>query len=352
MASAKVALVAGARGIVGSNLVEALLSRGDWSVIGIARTAGSGSSGGYRHLAVDLLDAGQCRDAADACRDVTHLFYAARAGRADPADEAHVNVAMLRNVLEGTLSRATGLMHVSLVHGTKWYGSHLGRYRTPAREDDPRLPQVNFYYDQHDYIVQRQQGHAWRWSTVRPHIVCGISVGYPFNFITSLAAYGSLCRALGKPFDFPGTDACFNSVSQATDAGLLADALIWTAEDPRCDDQDFNIINGDYFRWCNVWPLLAAFFDVPAGGPTGTPIATAMPDADATWSALVRRHALQDLPLGALANWPFLDFLFRAGWDDMSSTVKSRQAGFHAALDTEAVFLGYLRRLRDQRFIP
>ena len=91
---------------------------------------------------------------------------------------------------------------------------------------------------------------------------------------------------------------------------------------------------------------------MPVGGPTGTPIAASMPDADATWSALVRRPALQTLPLGALANWPFLDFLFRADWDDMSSTVKSRQAGFHAATDTEDVFLRYLRQLRDQRFIP
>jgi hypothetical protein len=38
------------------------------------------------------------------------------------------------------------------VHGAKWYGMHIGPYRTPAREGDPRHMPPNFYYDQQDLV--------------------------------------------------------------------------------------------------------------------------------------------------------------------------------------------------------
>lgn len=351
MSGGKVALVAGARGIVGGNLVRKLLEHG-WSVIGIARSADETAVPGYRHLGVDLHDAKACRDAAQECAAATHMFYAARASDADAGREADTNAAMLRHVMEGLLAQASGLRHVTLVHGTKWYGSHLGPFRTPAREDDPRHAGRNFYYDQQDYIDALQRGKAWSWSTVRPHIVCGLSLFYPFNCVSTLAAYGSLCRALGRPLGFPGTPAAFDAISQATDADLLADAMVWTAEEPRCANQAYNIINGDYFRWRNLWPALAGFFGVEPGPADSSPLATAMQGSEEIWAAMVRRHGLRDLPLSALANWQFGDFLFKAEWDVLSSIVKCRQHGFQRALDTEQSFLANLSRMREQRLIP
>jgi nucleoside-diphosphate-sugar epimerase len=351
MSGKRVALVAGARGIVGGNLVRKLLENG-WSVIGVARSASETSVPGYRHLSVDLLDANACLAAAAECTTATHMFYAARVSDADATREADTNAAMLRHVMEGLLAQAAGLRHVTLVHGTKWYGSHLGAFRTPAREDDPRYGGRNFYYDQQDYVASLQQGKAWRWSTVRPHIVCGLSLFYPFNCVSTLAAYGSLCRELGRPLGFPGTPAAFNAISQATDADLLADSMAWTAEEPRCANQAYNIINGDYFRWCNLWPSLAAFFDVETGLVNSPPLATTMQGSEEIWAAMVRRHGLRDLPLSALANWQFGDFLFKAEWDVLSSIVKCRQHGFQRAVDTEHSFLSKLSEMRKQRLIP
>lgn len=351
MSGKKVALVAGARGIVGGNLVSKLLQNG-WSVIGVARSAGETAAPGYRHLSVDLSDARACRDAANECATTTHMFYAARASDADATREADINAAMLRNVMEGLLAKASGLQHVTLVHGTKWYGSHLGAFRTPAREDDPRHAGRNFYYDQQDYVASLQQGKDWCWSTVRPHIVCGLSLFYPFNCVSTLAAYGSLCRDLGRPFGFPGTQGAFDAISQATDADLLADAMLWTADQPRCANQAYNIINGDYFRWRNLWPALADFFGIEAGPVNSAPLATAMQGSEKLWPDLVRKHGLRDLPLSALANWQFGDFLFKAEWDVLSSIVKCRQHGFQRALDTEGSFLANLSRMRELRLIP
>lgn len=348
----KTALVAGASGIVGGTLVNHLLARDDWSVIGLSRGGRAGHPR-LRLIAVDLTDPAQCGALAGVAGEITHVFYAARAARPSVAEENAANAAMLRHLLAGLLPGAPRLSHVTLVHGTKWYGSHLGPYRTPARERDPRHAGENFYFDQQDLLEELQRdGAGWRWSTVRPHIVCGLSIGYPFNFISTLGVYGSLCRALGRPLAFPGTEACYHSLSQATDADLLADAMIWTTQDRRCANQPFNIVNGDAFRWRDVWPSFAAFFRVEPQGPGGAPLREAMAGIEGAWTALTQQHGLRDIGLSRLANWTFGDFIFRADWDDMSSMVKARQAGFCAAVDSEDMFLRRLNELRDQRIIP
>lgn len=39
--------------------------------------------------------------------------------------------------------------------GAKWYGQHLGMYKTPAKETDPRYMTPNFYYDMVDYCQEK-----------------------------------------------------------------------------------------------------------------------------------------------------------------------------------------------------
>ena len=35
---------------------------------------------------------------------------------------------------------------------------------------------------------------------------------------------------------------------------LLARAIVWMATEPRCANQSFNVVNGDYPRWADLWP--------------------------------------------------------------------------------------------------
>lgn len=39
---------------------------------------------------------------------------------------------------EAAPTSKAGLRHVYVQAGSKWYGQHLGKYKTPAKEDDPR----------------------------------------------------------------------------------------------------------------------------------------------------------------------------------------------------------------------
>lgn len=352
------ALVVGSSGLVGMHLLAALKASG-WQTVGVARSEaavpdiGEEPGPSHRHLQLDLLDAAACRRALEPIADeITHVFFAARASYPDPVEESRANLAMLVHVLDALERSDAALSHVCLVHGTKWYGSHLGPYPTPAREDDPRCIAPVFYYAQHDEVERRQRGRRWSWSTVRPHIVLGAGARVAFNCVALIGAYGALCRATGTPLSFPGSRRAFESISQATDADLLAAAMIWSAEDPRAANQDFNVINGDYFRWSGLWARLAEFFGVTVGPVRPMSLARELSGAGPLWDRLVAEHGLQPLPLARLANWNFADFLFAATWDDMSSTVKLRTYGFHATVSTEDSFLRHLGAMRAARLIP
>src|SRR5437763_16164018 len=94
-----VALVAGARGVIGGNLVQHLESLGGWRVVGLSRRGGE-STETVRHISVDLLDAADTRRALSGLGEVTHVFYAAYQDRPDFADLVKPNQRMLVNTLQ------------------------------------------------------------------------------------------------------------------------------------------------------------------------------------------------------------------------------------------------------------
>ena len=343
------ALVAGANGIVGGNIAEHLSDLG-WEVLGLSRSEPRRDAR-WRTVRVDLRDAADARAAIDANPGVTHLFYAARAPRPDAAEEAEVNLAMMANLME-PLAATESFAHVCLIHGTKWYGSHLGPFRTPAREDDPPHLPPNFYVDQARWVEQRQPGARWSWSTLRPGVVCGWSLGYPHNVAAVLATYAAICRALGLPLRFPGSAACFDAVSQATDARLLARAAAWAGTEPACANQSFNVVNGDLFRWRHLWERLARHLGMENGGVQTVPLARFMADKEPLWRSLVERHGLRPFALADIVDWNYADMTFRQDWDHISSMVKARRAGFQDFVDTEAMFIEHVERYRAERIVP
>src|SRR5258706_5982694 len=107
----KVALVVGARGVIGTNLVEHLASLPDWRVIGLSRRGGVDVPGRLRHLAVDLLDPDDTRAQLSGLSEVTHVFYVAYQDRPSWAELVAPNLAMLVNVVDAIEPVAGGLRH-------------------------------------------------------------------------------------------------------------------------------------------------------------------------------------------------------------------------------------------------
>lgn len=345
------ALVVGASGLVGSNFLKRLAGNPAWRVVTLSRRPPPESEAA-QHLPVDLLDAAQCRQAAPEFADVTHVFFCARSVEENYVIKVDANRLIVENLLDSLLPVATDLRHVQIIHGMKWYGSNLGPYRTPAKESHPRLPGPNFYYEQLDALIARQKGQAWSWSTLRPHFICGISVGSPSNPASTVGAYAAILKEMGRPLDFPGPQGTFDASLNITDVRLLAKAMEWAATEPGCANEAFNIVNGDIFRWRDIWPRLADHFGMAVGTVQPTKLHREMADKGSVWDALAKRHNLSAMRMEDVADWAFADVMFEGAWEQTASVVKAHQHGFTGMVDTEEMLIDILAQYRNLKLLP
>ena len=346
------ALIVGASGLVGGNFLTHLGRRTDsWDIVTMSRRPPRLETGG-EHLSVDLRDPAQCIEASTRLAGVTHVFFCARSVDTDYVIKLDPNREIVENLLDALLPVATGLEHVQIMHGMKWYGSNLGPYRTPAKESHPRLPLPNFYYDQLDAIIGRQTGQRWSWSSLRPHFVCGLTVGSPSNPLSTLGAYAAILKAQGRPLDLPGPQGSFDAALNITDVRLLCRAMEWAATEPRCANEAFNIVNGDTFRWRDVWPMLAAHFGMDPGAVKPVRLKEAMADKSALWTEIAKAHGLASDRLELIADWAFADVMFDGAWEQTASVVKAHRCGFTGMVDTEEMRIEILQQYRDLRLLP
>jgi nucleoside-diphosphate-sugar epimerase len=347
----KKALVAGALGVSGRALVNHLVSLQDWSVIGLSRRSPEFQSQAS-YISLDLLNRAEVNACIMELGDVTHIFYAALYWGKDFFDEVAPNLAMLQHIVEAVERHSPSFRKVVLIEGAKYYGAHLGPYKTPAKEDDPRHMPPNFYYDQEDYLKERSDGKAWSWTALRPSSICGFAIGNPMNVATVIAVYAAMCREFGLPFRFPGSSSAYGKIMEMTDADLLAKAMVWAALHERCDGEAFNITNGDFSRWEHLWPRLAEFFRMPYAPPQHIPLTQFMSDKEPVWQKLITKYNLLEYTFQQAAAWPFAEAIFNIEYDVMSDTTKCHQFGFHEFTDTEEMLLRLFTSFQKMRFIP
>ncbi|MET4050465.1 MULTISPECIES: SDR family oxidoreductase [unclassified Rhodococcus (in: high G+C Gram-positive bacteria)] len=345
------AVVVGARGVIGGNLVDHLQQSGDWDIVGLSRRGGDDGEN-LRHIAVDLLDIEDTRRKLAGLTEVTHIFYAAYQDRPTWAELVPPNLAMLVNVVCVIEDSSPALEHVSLMQGYKVYGAHLGPFKTPARESDPPHMPPEFNVDQQNFLETRQQGKNWTWSAIRPSVVCGFALGNPMNLALVIAVYATMCAKLGVPMRFPGKLGAYNSLLEMTDAGLLAEATVWAATTSECANQAFNINNGDLFRWNDLWPKIATYFALDVATPLPMSLDTVMADKEPVWDAIVNENGLADVTYAEVSSWGFGDFVFAWDYDVIADGSKARRLGFNRHIDTESMFVQIFDDLKARKVIP
>jgi nucleoside-diphosphate-sugar epimerase len=353
----KTALVVGVSGIGGSNLAAKLIADG-WKVYGLARSPLQGVTG-LHTIAADLLDPASLQTA---LRDVepTHVFITAWMRQATEAENIRVNGAMVRNVL-AALAPKKSVRHVALVTGLKHYLGPFEAYAsagtlpdTPLREEQPRLAVENFYYEQEDEVFAAAARDGFSWNIHRPHTVIGKAVGNAMNMGTTLAVYASICKETGRPFQWPGSQAQWQGLSDVTDAHQLARQLVWAAQTQVAHNTAFNIVNGDLFRWQWLWGRLANWFGVEAAGFDGHihPLEAQMANDEALWRDMAQRHGLVEPDLKKLASAWHTDLDLGRPIEVMTDMTRSRKLGFTAYEVTEESFFALFSQLRAERLIP
>jgi nucleoside-diphosphate-sugar epimerase len=350
----KIALIAGATGIVGLNLATHLVQQG-WTVFGLARKPTS--MDGVQPLRGDLLDPASLASLQDI--KPTHVFIATWMRQPTEAENIRINRAMVRNLLDA-VSPAQTVEHVALVTGLKHYLGPFEAYGkgkmppTPFREDQERLDVENFYYAQEDEVFAAAEREGFGWSVHRPHTIIGYAVGNAMNMGVTLAAYASLCKESGRPFLFPGSAAQWNGLTDMTDARLLARHLGWAATTPAARDQAFNVVNGDIFRWSWMWQQVASWFGLkPAHFPgTGTPLEVQLADAAPLWAKIAEKYRLIEADLNILISPWHTDADLGRPIEVVTDMGKSRKMGFLDYQSTDDSFFDLFTRLRALRLIP
>ena len=345
----KVALVAGASGIVGSQLATTLLQH-SWQVIGLSSQTPTRSSD-FPMVHVDLLNPTHSAQALQPLNTVTHIFYSAWKNAANWAEMVEPNVAMLRHLVS-EIAQVAPLQMVSLMQGYKVYGAHLGRFKTPARESDPGVPGVEFNAEQLNWLQGFQRGKSWHWQAIRPGVVGSAISGNTMNLALSIAIYASLCKAQGLPLRFPGSPQAWHSIVDHTDSGLLAAATVWAATDDEARNQAFNVNNGDIWRWSELWPAIAQWFDLECAYPVNLSFHQLFQDYRQLWLRLADHHHLKEPDLLRLNDGKFADFVFSWNYDMFGDGSKLRRAGFHHFQATDVMFFTLFSEFRSARIIP
>ncbi|KAL7082012.1 hypothetical protein ACP275_14G074000 [Erythranthe tilingii] len=368
-----VAAIFGVTGLVGKEIARMLLSTYDWKVYGISRRpekVGSADVERYRFIPCDLLNPLETQqNLSPILDDVTHVFWVTWASqfRLDSSDCYEQNRAMMANVLNALLPKAKALRHVSLQTGTKHYVSLTGSLDPQAGHYDEQCPRAclghNFYYALEDLLQERLPSHNVAWSIHRPGLIMGCSNKTLYNFIGSICVYGAICKYLNLPFVFGGTKECWEEMYlDASDARLVAEQHIWVGTNDKIasdnlQGQAFNAINGESYTWKEIWLAIGAKFGVNVH--ENVPFfsgdfvfASEMGDKGGVWKEIVVKEGLVDTDMIDLANWDFLDMLFRCPLKILGTRFKIDSMGFETKHKTLDSILYWIDVMRADKFIP
>ncbi|KFE53314.1 SDR family oxidoreductase [Pseudomonas syringae] len=349
------ALVIGASGIVGSATARCLVDQG-WKVAGLARKPVQQE--GVTPVVADLLDTDSL-NAALADIAPTHVYITTWSRQASEAENIRVNATMVRNVLS-VLGTKGSVRHLALVTGLKHYLGPFEAYgkgtlpKTPFREEQGRLDVENFYYAQEDEVFAAAKRDGFTWSVHRPHTITGVAVGNAMNMATTLAVYASICKATGRPFTFPGSRVQWDSLTDMTDARIVARQQVWASTTPAAANQAFNVTNGDVFRWSWMWGQIAHWFGIePAPFPeSDAPLAEQMVDDAQAWKKLVEQHSLAEPDIDKLISPWHTDADLGRPIEVVTDMSKSRLMGFTDYQASDRAFFDVFEALRERRLIP
>nr|ASM61957.1 iridoid synthase-like protein [Antirrhinum majus] len=373
-----VAAIFGLTGLVGTELARKLLSTREWKVYGIARRPNDGnvaiemeSDPNYHFISCDLLNSCETQEKLSGIKDLTHVFWITWASEfpLDSVECSDQNKAMMSNALNAILPMAKELRHVSLQTGLKHYVSLQGNLVKSTENGDTlfdeHFPRVtsghNFYYALEDLLQERLPRYKVAWSIHRPGLIMGCSKKTLYNFIGSLCVYGTICKYLNLPFVFGGTKQCWEEMCvDASDARLVAEQHIWAATEVETGAKDvgqaFNSINGVNYTWKEIWRAigikLGAHVSEENMFSEDFVFSSALGDKGGVWEEIVAKEGLVETKMEDLANWGFIDILFRCPVKMLGTRDKADCLGLmtrYHALDSICYWIDVMRA---EKFIP
>ncbi|CZS93291.1 uncharacterized protein RAG0_03649 [Rhynchosporium agropyri] len=277
-----IAIVTGANGISGSEIVNALVAAPErWDVIyAMSRRPPPSNNKRVKAIAADFLSSPEELAVVFEREDVKadYVFFTSYVQPPAPEGEGlwsntehleTVNVTLLSNFLSAlTLANIIPKRFV-LQTGGKHYALHLGPTVIPITEDSValRVPHSNFYFPQKDLLSSWALAHSTHWTIMRPGFIIGANQTAQINISYAIAIYASIQKELGLKLEFPSDIGAWDVNKDLTTASLLEYFSEWAALTPEAEDQALNIVDDSPFSYGKFWPLLAEWYGIEYDTP-------------------------------------------------------------------------------------
>ena len=119
-------------------------------------------------------------------------------------------------------------------------------------------------------------------------------------------------------------------------------------------NEDYNVVNGDVFRWKWMWQQIADYFGIEAAPFPGEmqPLEGRMLAAEDDWRQIAQKYQLRESDVARLASWWHTDADLGRPMEVFTDISKSRNAGFTGYRSTREAFFALFDKLKENRIIP
>lgn len=76
------------------------------------------------------------------------------------------------------------------------------------------------------------------------------------NFALNLAIYATIQKEKGEPLIFPGSEFCWNVVTDHSSSSINARFQLWSSTNKETANQIFNVHDGEKVRFRTIWPKI------------------------------------------------------------------------------------------------
>ncbi|KAL9242049.1 hypothetical protein vseg_016092 [Gypsophila vaccaria] len=362
-----VALIVGVTGMSGNSLADMLQMSGTpggrWKVYGVACRPQPEWQFHQRinYVQCEMGDPEDSKIKLSRLTDVTHVFYVGWVNKSSEAESCLENGKMLRNVLKAVIPNAPNLQHVCLQTGlAPSLDVPIENPKQPkVSEDLPKGDDLDCYYGMENILFEEIQNRKnLTWSVHRPAVMFGFSPYSTRNIVGSLCVYATICKHGKKPLRFPGIRKAWDGYSEGADADLVADQQIWAALEHPGKGQAFNCSNGDVFKWCDLWKVLAEEFEVEfmEFEECSDTLEEMMRDKGRVWEEIIEERELLPTKLEEIGTWWYVDYVLRREpglRSAISCTMKkSKEFGFEGCRDTAESFRFWIDHTRKYKIVP
>jgi len=140
-----------------------------------------------------------------------------------------------------------------------------------------------------------------------------------------------------------------------TDATLLSEHLLWEATAIQAGDNAFNVVNGDVFRWDNMWKKIADYFGVSVGEYPGhaQPLSDRLstPEIADLWTTITKKHDLKSYKLSEIAPWWHVEADLGRTLECINSMNKSWDMGWKGHRNSTKSFVDLFDFLKKDKII-